>query len=220
MTTLKSFGCSFIYGSELSDDISKFNDTKFSKLAWPALIASKLNLNYECFARPGVGNFKIYCDILANSFPNNQSIYLINWTWIDRFDYVNHSENWNTLRPAEESELEKFYYQNLHSQLCDMITSSSYIVSAANHLNLLGIPYIMTYMDYSIMDTIDPTWHNPNYLKVLQSQLKKTLTNFDDKNFLDWSKSYNYPVTDSWHPLESAHQAAADYWLPAVKQML
>jgi hypothetical protein len=219
MKTLKSFGCSFIYGSDLHDiDLEDMSEP--SKSTWPATIAKKLNVNYECFAFPGQGNFKIYCDILANSYKNDSSVYLINWTWIDRFDYVNQHEQWSTLRPAEDSDIEKIYYQKLHSQLCDMITSAGYIVSAANHLKLLNCPHIMTYMDYNLLTPINPTWHDPRYLEVLQFQLEKLLINFDGKNFLDWSREHNFKISDSWHPLEEAHQAAAEYWLPSVKSLL
>jgi hypothetical protein len=220
MKTLKSFGCSFIYGSELpgvSFEEGLFTPSIFS---WPAVIAEKLKMNYECYASPGAGNFKIYCDILANSYPNDQSVHLINWTWTDRFDYVNQDGNWNTLRPAENSDLEKFYYRNFHSQLCDMISSATYIVSAANHLDLLGGSYIMTYMDNNLLKPIDPNWHDPQYLEVLQKKLQKILTNFDGMNFLDWSHANNYAVSELWHPLEDAHAAAAEYWLPAVEKLL
>jgi hypothetical protein len=220
MTTLKSFGCSFIYGSDLTDDISKFDDTEYSQLTWPALISKELNLTYKCFARPGVGNFKIYCEILNNSCQDDQSIYLINWSWIDRFDYINGQEQWKTLRPIEDNELEKFYYRNIHSQLCDMISSATYIVAAANHLTLLRQPYIMTFMDYNLLSTINPNWHSPGYLEVLQQKLKTLLVDFDGKNFLDWSRENNFAISENWHPLESAHKAAADYWLPAVKSLL
>jgi hypothetical protein len=219
MTTIKSFGCSFIYGSELADvDLDYSNAPSLS--TWPALIAKKTNLDYKCYARPGQGNFKIYCDILANSYKDEKSIYLINWTWIDRFDYVDQVENWNTLRPAENSDLEKFYYLNFHSHFCDMVKSAGYIVSTAEHLKSLNCPYIMTYMDYNLLAIVDPTWQDPRYLAVLQDKLRKILTNFDGKNFLDWSLEHNYKISKLWHPLEDAHQAAADYWLPAVKNLL
>jgi len=225
MTTIKSFGCSFIYGIDLFDSVQflsflKTNICVHSLLTWPALIAEQLSLEYECHATPGQGNFKIYCDILANSYPDDQSIYLINWTWIDRFDYVNSIEQWETLRPAEDSALEKFYYRNLHSQLQDMISNASYIVSAAEHLNSLNCSYIMTYMDYNLLTPINPNWHDPRYLEVLQQKLKKYLVNFDGVNFLDWSKKNKFTISDSWHPLEEAHQAASEYWLPAVKKLL
>ena len=39
------------------------------------------------------------------------------------------------------------------------------------------------------------------------------MTTFEGLNFLDWSKTHGYPVTENWHPLEAAHQAAAEYIL-------
>jgi hypothetical protein len=220
MKTLKSFGCSFIYGTDLSDDISKFNDTKFSNLTWPALTAKKLNLNYECYARPGQGNFKIYTDILTNSITKDSSLFVINWTWIDRFDYIDRNESWQTLRPAQENPLQKFYYQNLHSQIHDMISNATYIVAAAQHLQDLQIPFIMTYMDHLLFETINLGWHNPKYVESLQHKLSSILTNFDGVNFLEWSCANNYAVSKQWHPLEEAHSAAADFWLPEVKKLI
>jgi len=218
MKTLKSFGCSFIYGSELPGEY--YDPCRLSIFSWPSLIAKQLKITHECYALPGVGNFKIYCDILSNSFYNEQSIFLINWTWIDRFDFVNQKEIWNTLRPAEATDLEKFYYRNLHSQLCNMISSASYIVSAAEHLRSLNCPFIMTYMDYSLLKPINPNWHDPRYLEVLQKKLKEILVDFDGKNFLDWSRKNNFAISKLWHPLEAAHQAAAEYWAPSVEKLL
>jgi hypothetical protein len=149
MTTIKSFGCSFVYGSDLNDaDIAPTGDpiTGYvpSKYTWPALIAKKLNFDYECYALPGQGNFKIYSDILLNSYKNEDSVFLINWTWIDRFDYVNDLEQWQTLRPAGESKEQNFYYRHLHSQLCDTISSARYMLSAAEQLKSLNCPYVLT----------------------------------------------------------------------------
>jgi hypothetical protein len=224
MKTIKSFGCSFIYGSDLSDaDIEVVSPVVGyvpSNLTWPALISKKLNLEYECYALPGQGNFKIYSDILLNSYKNEDSIFLINWTWSDRFDYINHLEQWQTLRPAGESKEQNFYYKHLHSQLCDTISSASYIVSAAEHLKSLNCRYIMTYMDYNLLTPVDATWHDPRYLEVLQEKLGKILVDFDGKNFLDWSQFNQFKISARLHPLEAAHEAAANYWRPAVEQLL
>jgi hypothetical protein len=224
MTKLKSFGCSFIYGTDLADSNIESTDvvTGFvpSFSTWPALIAQQLKLEYQCLALPGQGNFKIYCDLLANSYVNDQSIYIINWTWIDRYDYVDSQEYWNTLRPSQENDLQDFYYRNLHSQIHDIISSASWIVSAAEHLRSLNCNFIMTYMDHNLLTPIDPNWHDPRYLEVLQQKLRKILVNFDGLNFLDWSQQNGYPVSHSWHPLEAAHKAAADYWLPHVQRFV
>ena len=214
MANLKSFGCSFIYGSDLDD----CSDYQPSQKTWPALIAKELNFKYECHAAPGQGNFKIYCDILANSNLNADSIYMINWTWIDRFDYVSSAnETWQTLRPAQENFIQDFYYRNLHGQLQDMITSATWIVAAAEHLRSLNCSFVMTYMDHNLLATVDPNWHNPKYLETLQHKLKNILTNFKGKNFLEWSQENGHAVSNRWHPLEAAHTAAANYWLPYVQ---
>ena len=224
MKKIKSFGCSFVYGSDLADADIEQTDfvTRYvpSSLTWPALISKQIKSEYECYALPGQGNFKIYSDILANSYHNEDSIFLINWTWTDRFDYVDSDGYWNTLRPADENQEQKFYYRHLHSQLCDTISSASYIVSAAEHLKSLNCSYIMTYMDYNLTTPIDTNWHDPRYLEVLQQKLQKILVDFNGENFLDWSKSNNFKISKYWHPLDEAHQAAADHWLPAVKQLL
>jgi hypothetical protein len=216
MKTIKSFGCSFVYGTDLSD----CSDHKYSQLTWPALIADHLGLEYQCFACPGQGNFKIYADILANSTPQESSVFVVNWTWIDRFDYIDHRESWQTLRPAEENSLQKFYYQNLHSQMQDMITDATYIIAAAEHLKELQIPSVMTYMDRLLFETVNPSWHNPKYVESLQRKLCSILIDFNGLNFLDWSRANKYAVSEHWHPLEDAHAAAAEFWLPAVKKLL
>jgi len=221
MTKLKSFGCSFIYGSDLLGvDRQRRDEPNSSQETWPALIAKKLNLDYECHAWPGQGNFKIFCDILANSYRNDDSVYVVNWTWIDRFDYVDSQEHCNTLRPAQENELQDFYYRNLHNQLNDMISSASWIVSAAEHLRSLERPFVMTYMDYNLLTPLDPNWHDPRYLEILQQKLNKILKNFNGLNFLDWSKKHNYEINQAWHPLEAAHRGAADYWLPHIQRLV
>jgi hypothetical protein len=54
---LKSFGCSFTYGSDLHDcDIPQWGA---SRQTWPALLAKNHNLEYECHAHPGIGNLQI-----------------------------------------------------------------------------------------------------------------------------------------------------------------
>ena len=218
---LKSFGCSFIYGSDLEDQIdSDLPSAAYSKMTWPALIAKKLNLEYECHALPGQGNFKILCDIVAQASLDDPSVFVINWTWIDRFDFVNDLEQWSTLRPSEQSDLSKVYYRDLHSQIRDMLTSVYAINTAVDFLNERGIPFAMSYMDYNILENIDPNWHDPRYLAVMQNKIKKYLVDFQGKNFLDWSRDQGFEISKKWHPLEDAHKSAADFMLPLIEKLL
>ena len=62
---LKSFGCSFTYGSDLHDCkkyLEENNKTVPSQYTWPALLANEFDMSYECFASPGAGNFKTLDD--------------------------------------------------------------------------------------------------------------------------------------------------------------
>jgi hypothetical protein len=44
---------------------------------------------------------------------------------------------------------------------------------------------------------------------------------FEGKNFLDWSYSHGFAVTQpGLHPLEEAHAAACDLWQPVYAQAL
>ena len=76
---LKSFGCSFIFGSELSDITIK--SKKYSQLTWPAIIAQRLGMEYACYARPGSGNLQILNNLLDQVAQHNNDVYIINWTF-------------------------------------------------------------------------------------------------------------------------------------------
>jgi len=209
---IKSFGCSFFYGSDLSDcpSGSIFDP---SRLTWPAVIAQYKQIDYECFAKPGRGNLFILNSILEQT-PNDNDLFLINWTWIDRYDYINNqNEKWTALRPAESNDLEKFYFQTLHSQYTDMLTNLGYIKLAIDFLVENQIKFVMTFMDYLLFENINPDWHNPGPITYLQNKIRPYLANFDGYNFLDWSKNNGYQISKNWHPLEQAHSAAAQFMI-------
>ena len=218
---LKSFGCSFVYGSDLTDQFqTDLPPYAHSDLTWPALIAKKNKLTYECYAEPGIGNFKILCNIISQASLNDPSLFVINWTWIDRFDFVDNCERWSTIRPSVDTELCDLYYRNFHSQIKDMLNSVYYINTAIDFLTERNVPFLMSYMDYVMLQEVDPNWHDPRYLSVIQQKIKKHMIDFQGKNFLDWSRDHGFPVSDGWHPLDSAHSAAADYMAPFVEKIL
>lgn len=218
---LKSFGCSFIYGTDLSDHLN-INELYFahSNLTWPALIARDRGLAYECYASPGSGNLKILCDIIAQASLDDPAVFMINWTWIDRFDFVNDLEQWTTIRPSANDRVAKMYFKHLHSQIKDMITSIYAVNTAVDFLQQRKIPFVMTCMDHLMLESIDPNWHDPKYVSVIQNKIKQFLIDFDGKNFLDWSRDHGFAISSNWHPLDAAHKAAADYMLPRVDAIL
>lgn len=212
---ISSFGCSFVFGSDLSDASAQHQYHSWS--TWPALLAKKLQWQYTCLARPGIGNLQIAERILSSFADTPPSLYIISWTWIDRFDYVDQPDpnaplldpvGWRTLLPTMQNEAAHVYYKKLHSQLKDKITTLIYIKTVIDSLKEKEIPFLMTYMDDLIFEK------EPNDTAAvvnLQNYVAPYLKNFNGKNFLDWSIDNKFAISDTMHPLEQAHESAADY---------
>jgi hypothetical protein len=221
---LKSFGCSFIFGNDLGDDGFHLDYPSPSELTWPALIAKQIGIDYQCFATPGCGNLHILQEILKHSaIDNGQNVFVIGWTWIERFDYINADSDtnwrdpWETICPVSESAQAKLYYRNFHSELLDKFKTLVSIYTAIETLKQKNIPFFMTYMDDLILDK---TCHAPLYVTDLQDKVLPYLNSFNGQTFLEWSKNNNFPISSSYHPLELAHTKAADFLLPTVKSII
>jgi hypothetical protein len=196
-----SCGDSFFYGSDLQDTTQ----------TWPSLIANKLGHDYQCLAQPGVGNLRILQQIIeAQAQHGTNAVYAINWTWIDRYDYVStQDETWHTIRPAlDDSPHDDLYYRHFHSELADKFRNLV-VVSQACDL-LVGHKFVMTYMDPLLLDQ---QWHAPNYVQILQQKIHNHLNDFGGMTFLEWSRNNHFPESAHWHPLEQAHTEAAKYWM-------
>jgi hypothetical protein len=195
---LKSFGCSFIYGTDLAS----------SELAWPGLLSQHINYEYQCHARAGSGNLQILEQILNQSTTNDSALYVIGWTWIDRFDYNNPAnDQWKTILPVDQDKVAETYYRNLHSQYQDKLTTLIYVKTAIDCLKQKNYPFIMTYMDELIFET---QWHTTPAVIDIQNYIKPYMTRFENKTFLNFSKEKGFPISETLHPLESAHQAASE----------
>jgi hypothetical protein len=209
---LKSFGCSFIFGTDLVDAEISSHSIAPSQLTWPAHLSKYLNRDYQCYAIPGAGNLQILEQVLNQATTSsNTDLFIVGWTWIDRFDYYNPDYNstvdittWNTIMPVDKTEVANTYYKHLHSEYRDKFTGLNYIKLAMDTLDQRGIPYVMTYQDELLFDT---RWHISPAVTHLQNYIKPRMTTFDGQTFLDWSRRNEYPESDAWHPLESAHLA-------------
>jgi len=196
---IKAFGCSFIWGSELLDEIPQ---RQFSNLTWPALLAKKLELGYECFARPGVGNLYIADQVISQAINTVEpALFVINWTYIDRFDYVSH-DSWDSILPGDDTDIAKFYYGNLHSEFRDKITNLLQIYSVVNLLKSKNISFIMTSID-PIM--LDQSWHVTPAVMELQRFINEHLVKFGQEDFLTWTKNKGHGFSAMGHLLEPGH---------------
>ena len=213
---LKSFGCSFIFGTDLTD-ASYHGLTAGSQMTWPALLAADLDYKYQTHSRPGSGNLRILETVLQQSTEVESSVFVIGWTWIDRFDYTvaptvefNHwdfvgSNQWKTIMPVDRDLLAQTYYRDLHSQFRDKLTTLIYIKTAIDTLKQKHIPFVMTYMDDLIFET---QWHITPAILDLQDYIRPYITTFEGQTFLEFSKEKGFPISETLHPLEDAHQAA------------
>lgn len=207
---LKSFGCSFIFGTDLAD--ANAESLTASINSWPALLAQQLGHDYTCYARPGAGNLQILEQVLNQATTVNNDLFVVNWTWIDRFDYYNANydgkswTDWFTIMPVDTNNLAKTYYRDLHSEYRDKFTSLSYIKLAIDTLEQQSIPFIMTYTDELLFDQ---KWHTTPAVTALQASIKPKMMLFEGQTFLNWSRNHDYPISAGWHPLEDAHREAA-----------
>jgi len=228
MKTLVSFGDSFVFGSELKD-----NDD--GSQAWSGQAAKQLGAKYHTSAVPGCGNDHIARQIyswFANN-PVENTLAVINWTWTNRWDfYIVEHETWITLGPTcvpeklknlvsqtQAEDMIEFYQKRANSSLLwNKFRNLQTIYAVQNFLKLKNITAIQTYMDYHLFDR---EFHAPDYVQTLQDLVQPQMQTWDNKNFLDWCRAAGHEITDpGWHPLESAHQAACQYWLDNYKQAL
>jgi hypothetical protein len=219
---LKSFGCSFIFGNDLADVIVHLGEpySPPSKSTWPALVADHHGYDYQCYARPGSGNLRILEKVLSHANSSSpDDLFVIGWSWIDRFDYTvdltgrDHlydlagNNLWRTVMPIDLDVRAQVYYRDLHSQFRDKLVSLTYIKTAIDILKQKNIRFIMTYMDELLFES---AWHATPAIIDLQDCIRPYLTAFENKTFLDFSKEKGFPISETLHPLEAAHQAAAE----------
>lgn len=204
---IKAFGCSFIYGTDLDD----------RQNVWPCQIAARLGVEFENHAQGGIGNLRILHSLLSAADTND--ICVINFTWIDRHDYVDAQDQWQTLTPTTDSSLATCYYRDLHSQYRDMLANLLLVKSAIDFLNQNKIPFLITYMDKLLLEHVLPVWHPGPAIARLQQSVAPYLHDFDGMTFLEWSRAKGYPESATWHPLDQAHSAAADFMFDRVQKL-
>ena len=207
---LKSFGCSFIFGTDLHDDSRHRPKATYSKYTWPALLAHSRGWDYACYARPGAGNLEILERLLSQLTDAQPAVYVVGWSWIDRFSYTGEEHchwrsPWQSLMPIDTDSLSQTYYRSLHSELRDKFTTLVNIRTAIDCLKQRGHRFIMTYMDDL---TFDQRWNTTPAVTELQRYCEPYMTRFDGKTFLEHSKEKGFEISQTLHPLENAHQAA------------
>jgi len=228
MKKIVGFGDSFVWGTELK------NNTDGSQ-SWIAQAAKNLGCSYSTTAEPGCGNDHIAQQVYSY-FSNNtahNTLAVINWTWATRWDfYIVEHEKWITLGPTcvpeklqylvsetEAEDMIEFYKHRANSSiLWNKFRNLQTMCAVQTYLKSKNIVSVQTYMDYILFDQ---EWHAPDYVQVLQDLVRPDLQLFEEQNFVDWSRSKGFAVTDiGLHPLEQAHAEACNLWQQQYAQAL
>mgnify|MGYP000394288430 CR=1 FL=1 len=253
MRKIVSFGDSFIFGYEISDN---YDGSK----GWPGVAAKKLNIDFECKASPGSSNSSICRRILDYYSDKNNlnDLAVINWSWAHRWSYFVNQHNCNTwinfgptisdwpfMKNQEidnvdlknqriytniakkikkcdidhQKKLQEAYIEYISdNELMNKFNSLQSIYCSTSFLLHKNIKFIQTNMDSELFET---RWFCDGYIQELQKFIFPQMESFNNLNFLDWSRKNNFEITKKgWHPLEDAHNAAADFWLPMYKKIL
>jgi hypothetical protein len=212
---IKTFGCSLTHGTDLeyvTHELDVSGTTEPTRPTWPALLAQHFRLPYETHAWPGIGNLRICERVLFQAKLKDPAIFVINWSWTDRFDYLEpEQEKWETLLPTGHAQRNKLYYKNFYNQSHAVFNNLCWIHAALSVLLEKNIPFYMTAIDPVLFHNTDSTWQDTLAVSLLQQRIKNHINWFDGLDFLSWSRKNNFPVSKNWHPLETAHKAAADY---------
>lgn len=218
-----AFGCSLTFGTDLPDDNHTEAWPKPSSLTWPALVAKNRGARYFCQAQGGQGNLAIMSRVMAQSIYHEcEDFFVINWTFADRFDYSDPNglhfnrgvNDYVTLRISEVDPVSTFYFKNLHSEFRDKVNSLIYIKSVIDSLKAKNCRFLMTNIDDTLLNE---KWHAPAWVIDLILYVKPYITNFEGRNFLDWSKTNNFEISRTGHPLVEAHARAAEIMMPSIE---
>lgn len=209
---LKSFGCSFIFGTDLHDDSRLAPKATASNYTWPALLAKQHGWDYTCYARPGAGNLEILERLLSQLNDAEPAVYVVGWTWIDRFSYIGDQDHWfkspwRSIMPIDTDPVAELYYRHLHTEMRDKLTSLLNVRTAIDALRASGNQFIMTYMDDLMFDT---RWNTTPAISALQGYCEPYMTRFDGRSFLEYSRDRGFEISPTLHPLEAAHESAAE----------
>lgn len=262
LTNLASFGDSFVYGNELTDNHD-------GSRAWPALAAASLGLTYHTSAVAGCGNEHIAHQFFSYVAQHDlhQTLVVINWTWMMRWDlYLEPHQTWATLGPtcvpeklqnqvgvAKAVDLVEFYQRHVvNNEIWSRSRSLMAMYAVNQWLEQNEVANVQTYMDYDLfVDQIthyraykDQNWPDvfdtaglknlpaeimqecmadfssrvlPPHLQFLQAGLLPQMHTWQGVNFLDWARQQGLAVSERLHPLEDAHQQAAEFWLDVYR---
>ena len=127
------------------------------------------------------------------------------------------SHDYLTCRPNETDQQSEYYYRHFHSEYRDKFTNLMYIKTTIDLLQKHQVTFLMTAIDNLLWCQ---QWHAPPHVLELHEQIRPYISDFEGRNFLDWSQHRGFEISSSGHPLVAAHQAAAELMIPVIEAKL
>ncbi len=202
---LASFGCSFVWGTDLPD----CSPTQPSALSWPALLAQDLGHEYRCFAQGGRGNLFIAHQILCEA--HVADLVVINWTYLDRYDIRESNGQWSTCLPSDPDHSR--YFERYQNDYQDKLLALFEIKNCIDYLRARDKAFVMTAQDLLLFDF---KYHTSAATYRLQKEIRPYFLDFGGINHLDWAVQQGHSITTQGHLLGSGHRAVADYVLGRI----
>lgn len=162
---LIAFGCSNTYGQGLEDC---YENIKFpSKLAWPQLLADKLN--YECInlSIPGASNALILHSISNFNFKKSDLV-LILWSYSERYTQLLSNIEYKSVAPWRTDKISKFFFKNLYNDYDAVIKSLFYITAAQQILITHELEYYFCFCEHREFKKVNsklPSFIKPVFLE-------------------------------------------------------
>lgn len=218
-------GDSFTFGLELPDlptgELDFFGrvtdefyrnpqDVKPSKLAWPNLLAKKLQAHVKNISQPGASNDWIFKKTIQHVLSRKYDVVVVAWTCVDRYDFAL-GEKELQLSANNEYFAEAFpWFKHFVTDHYDFtLAYDKWICQALaleGFLKQRNVPYIFVnaITPHIIYDSGDITSKLPFDFK----------NDFDHQFYLDWDSSLQewcrgLPVGPGGHFLEEGHELVA-----------
>ena len=223
-------GDSFVHGNELSDwDI---NSPRDSLLTFPSLLANWKKIEYVSCARPGNSN-----DAIARMTVNKceqvkkegKDIFvLVAWTFVPRFEFpftyntdspdspfatISIYEGTNR-RPVKD--FAKQFFTNVNIDWFQHYNTIKSILLLQNYLKFNKIPYIFTASDnivfaYQKDSQLETYWNMVDFQNwFMFPGADEPWNTTTPRGFYQWAVENKYPIGPYQHPLEKAHEDAAN----------
>lgn len=229
-------GDSFVWGLELLDCLHS-GPNGYSRKTFPALLAQ--DMEYICAAYPGNANNAISRTIITTCESLKEPTVIVNWTFPQRYEFrfnydtLKETSPWYSIHPHYSTghnirnfdlinDFNVMFYKHVgDNEYYELYSTLKEILFLQLYLKSKNIPYLFTTADNSYYTHQNYLRSKDNCLEALYNQIiwnnwywfppgKEANETIAPRGFYQWAVENKYKVGPEGHPLEEAHQDAAE----------